>query len=85
MEMHHYNEFGYYEHPAITSKFSSQKGTLLINFNVQIKRVPVPELIFMNQVARCNGLFSTAGLGFRFGLGLKIPVLYKYYGKEIQI
>ena len=28
-----YNEFGYYEHPAIISKFFSEKGALLIYIN----------------------------------------------------
>ena len=28
-----YSEFGYYEHPAITIKFCSQKGALLIDIS----------------------------------------------------
>ena len=30
-----YNEFGYYEHPHITSKYFSHKGMLLVDINVK--------------------------------------------------
>ena len=39
-----YNEFGYNEHPAITSNFFSQKKSLLIDINVKkvhLQRVPL--------------------------------------------
>ena len=39
-----YNEFGYYEHPPITSKYFLQKEMLLIDINVkkvQLQRVPL--------------------------------------------
>ena len=29
-----YNEFGYYEHPVITSRFFCQKGTRLLDIGV---------------------------------------------------
>ena len=43
-----YNEFGYYEHPAITSNFFSTEGHCWFTSKLGYKRTAYNEHIFMN-------------------------------------
>ena len=51
-----YNEFGYNEHPAITSNFSLRKKALLIDINV--KNSPVTTSTTYNEEIFCELSYS---------------------------